>query len=179
MPLIAVIIVGALVLGGGASLAAQDSLPGSLLYPIKVNLNENIQGAFSLSNTARADWDIKVVQTRLNEAVQLASEGKLSASAQATIDNNFDSHTYDIGAIIARLKASGDDSDATAVANKFKATLTAQQALLNNSSVSASAEMHAALVPVVGEVQSALGASTVLSTPPSGAAGSSSTKRAS
>lgn len=44
MPVFAAILVAAL-LGGGTSFAAQGTLPGDLLYPVKVGFNERITEA--------------------------------------------------------------------------------------------------------------------------------------
>src|SRR3989344_4466272 len=52
MPIIASLVLAAM-LGGGVSLAAENSLPGSPLYPIKVSINEEIRAALATSVEAR------------------------------------------------------------------------------------------------------------------------------
>ena len=163
MPYIAVALIAALGVGGGLSIAAQNALPDSPLYPIKINVDENIEGAFAITNAARADWDLKMLEARLAEAQTLAALGTLNAQAQTQIDNNFDSHTYDLTSVMARLNASGDRADATKIMQRFQAMLTAQQAILASSSATLNAQSKNSLVPVVAELQGALNAAAVLS----------------
>jgi hypothetical protein len=162
MPSIAIALVAVLVIGG-VSAAAQTSLPGQPLYPIKVHINENLEGAFALSDSMRADWDMGIISERLSEAQQLASQGQLSAAAQTDITNNFDTHLYDIGSMITKLKVAGNTTDAAKISAKFKAMLTGQQELLASSSTQLSSATQQALVPVVAELQGALSAAAVLS----------------
>lgn len=71
-------------LGGGASFAAQNSLPGDILYPMRVNVNEEVKAAF-LSGTKRSAYEIQRVQNRVNEMQTLANEGKLDDKIQQKV----------------------------------------------------------------------------------------------
>src|SRR3989338_6446139 len=42
----------ALLIGGGTSFAAEGAVPGDVLYPVKVNINEEIRGVVAFSDTA-------------------------------------------------------------------------------------------------------------------------------
>ncbi|MDE1924655.1 MAG: hypothetical protein KGH79_00535 [Patescibacteria group bacterium] len=163
MPIIAVALAAALVVGGGVSVAAQSALPGQLLYPVKVHVDENVAGAFALSNAARADWDVSLMKTRLDEAEQLAQSGSLGAGAQTDITDNFDAHLYDVGSMITKLKAAGDTADAASIAAKLKTMLAVHQELLASTSAQVSSATQTSLIPVVAELQGALGAAAVLS----------------
>jgi hypothetical protein len=162
MPTIVIALTAVLALSG-MSAVAQNSLPGQMLYPVKVHVNENLECAFALSDSARADWDMNLISERISEAQQLSSQGQLSASAQTDITNNVDTHVYDVGTMITKLKASGDTTDAATISGKFKAMLTGQQELLASSSVAVSTDTQQSLVPVVAELQGALSAVAVLS----------------
>src|SRR3989338_3749649 len=48
-PIMAIALLIALFVGGGTSLAAENSLPGDPLYHVKVGINEEVRGWLSLS----------------------------------------------------------------------------------------------------------------------------------
>ena len=92
IPTMAAFLILALLVGGGTSYAAQGSLPGEILYPVKVNVNENVETALALTPQAEAKTQASLVTTRLNEAATLAAEGKLNASTSAQLNNNLQRH---------------------------------------------------------------------------------------
>lgn len=63
--------------GGGASLAAERSLPGEGLYAFKTNVNERLLEKLAFSAQAKAEWEQRLVERRVEEADQLILEGKL------------------------------------------------------------------------------------------------------
>ncbi|MFA6495133.1 MAG: DUF5667 domain-containing protein [Candidatus Paceibacterota bacterium] len=83
MPLL--LILALLASGGGVSYAAQGSLPGDVLYPVKVDINEPIAGAFQFGTQAQAQWNAELAQSRLQEAEQLAAQNKLTPQIQAQV----------------------------------------------------------------------------------------------
>lgn len=60
-----------------ASYAAASSLPGDVLYPVKINVNERIEGALSVSPKASAEFAQKQMARRALEAEALAKEHRL------------------------------------------------------------------------------------------------------
>ena len=46
-PMTALLIAVLVVIGGGTSYAAQTAVPGDFLYPVKTEVNENIESAFA------------------------------------------------------------------------------------------------------------------------------------
>ncbi|MDE2213008.1 MAG: hypothetical protein KGJ34_00510 [Patescibacteria group bacterium] len=102
----------AILLMGGTAYAAQGSLPGDLLYPVKIHVDEPVRGAFAVTPTAKAQWNAEVAQERLQEAQELASQGRLSTSTEGELADNFDTHMNQAIAITQQLQASGDPSAA-------------------------------------------------------------------
>jgi hypothetical protein len=88
---IAIII--ALLLGGGTSFAAENALPGDVLYPIKIHVNENVQELAAVSDKAEAKVQAKLATRRLEEAEKLAVSGRLNAETSADLKTRFEEHS--------------------------------------------------------------------------------------
>lgn len=63
-----------LITTGATSFAAEDALPGDILYGIKTSLNENIIQAIALSDTAKARAEISLIDRRMEELGKMAIE---------------------------------------------------------------------------------------------------------
>ncbi|HQU07933.1 MAG: hypothetical protein B7X04_03065 [Parcubacteria group bacterium 21-54-25] len=111
----------AVLLGGGTSYAAQGALPGNILYPIKIHVDEPIQEAFAFSPQSKAAVQASIATTRLDEAQQLAAQGTLSTSTAAVLAANFTSHADQA----AQATASIENTDPAAAA-EVNASLTAR-----------------------------------------------------
>ena len=90
----AFIVTLALLVGGGTSYAAEGAVPGDLLYPIKVEVNENVKSALAVSADAEARLQARLAEERLEEAQKLAARGELTTEASVDISTRLKSH-YD------------------------------------------------------------------------------------
>ena len=126
MPIFIAILI---LLGGGTSFAAEQSLPGDALYPVKVYVNEEVRGWATLSNEAKANWDADLATRRLNEAEQLAAETRLDAETRAQLEANFQAHA---DRVQARINAFEDrDADKAArVSSNFETSLRVHENIL-------------------------------------------------
>ncbi len=88
MPIFAAIALVAL-LGGGTSFAAQGALPGDVLYPVKVNVNEEVRAALTFSSEGKTELNAERAAVRLDEAEKLAAQNRLTAQAKAQVEENF------------------------------------------------------------------------------------------
>ncbi len=70
---------------GGASFAAESSLPWDMLYGIKVNINEQIQSAFTFWAEAEAELQISRVEERIEERNTLEAQWNLNSELDAQI----------------------------------------------------------------------------------------------
>ncbi|MDP4020822.1 MAG: DUF5667 domain-containing protein [Candidatus Adlerbacteria bacterium] len=116
----------AVLLAGGTVVAANKALPGGLLYGIKLNVNEKVEGALIFSNQARVEWHIKVAERRLIEAGQAALKGKFDTEAQAIVLVNFNKHMKGIEEHITKLDAEGRTAETKEVAIKIGQVLATQ-----------------------------------------------------
>jgi len=81
-----------LVSSAGISYAAQSSLPGDLLYPVKTDVTEKIQTVLAPTPAAKAKVNADITAKRLQEAEDLAAKGKLNEKASAVITQNLVEH---------------------------------------------------------------------------------------
>ncbi len=127
------VVVAALLLviftGGGTAFAAQGALPGTALYPVKIYVNENVQGALAISPQAKVSYNTAIAQTRLQEAQTLASQGKLDATTSAQIESNLDEHIAQAQSITAALSEQDPAAGVEASVN-LDSSLAAQGSIL-------------------------------------------------
>lgn len=112
-----------LLLGGGTAYAAEGSLPDEALYPIKIHVNEAIREKLALSPTAKAKWDARVTERRLEEAEKLVSTGKLTANTKTRVLRGIEHQTQRAKQRIEFLKHAGSTSTAEEVNVHLEATL--------------------------------------------------------
>lgn len=79
----------AVFLAGGISIGAEASGPGDLLYPVKVGINEEVRGVFDFSQEAKAQWDARRAERRLEEAERLIVSGELSTELASKLESRF------------------------------------------------------------------------------------------
>lgn len=86
------LLIALVLIGGGTSYAAQGTVPGDVLYPIKVGVNENVRSAFAVSNTSEAKLQAALVAERLEEAETLAAKGELSSDVSVDLRTRLENH---------------------------------------------------------------------------------------
>lgn len=112
----------------GVSSAADDALPGDLLYPVKVNINEEIKTVL-LSSEEELLWEGERAELRLEEASQLAAEGRLDTELQEEVSKLFAEHTE---AVTEKMHAieSTDPALAVEVSSGLEAAFGAHEVVL-------------------------------------------------
>ena len=144
------ILIALLLIGGGTSLAAKSAVPGSALYPVKVDFNENLHSSFDLSSESKAQWDATLESRRLSEAETLASQGKLTASTEADLKTRFNAEAQDYSVQMAKINATGKGSaSAVETASNLQGSLAAHAQVLSQFSASANAGQVADLMAAV------------------------------
>lgn len=127
---IAIII--ALLLGGGTSFAAENSLPGDILYPVKIHVNENVEELVAVSDTSEAKLQAKLAGRRLEEAEKLAVEGKLSAETSTELKAGFEDHSQKSKEHIAKIKEAGDMDASEEASSDLEVALGMHENVLSN-----------------------------------------------
>ncbi len=124
-----IIIILALVFGGGTSIVANGSLPGDALYNVKTNVNEKVGGLFTFSTEAKANFDAELVGKRLEELEQLTVSGHLNAENRAKAEAVLEKNLSSFKANADTLEKNKENSKAVSVKSNLEATLKAHQRL--------------------------------------------------
>ena len=113
----------------GVPLLAERSVPGDMLYSMKVRVNEEVRASFTSSGYEKVAWETKRLERRISEARLLAKEGKLTPEMEADVIAAVSEHQANTEAEIATLR--GTDADAAALAElTFASVLDVQSAAL-------------------------------------------------
>lgn len=102
------------VFSGGTVLAAKSSLPGSLLYPVKI-FNEKIQSLTTFSSEEKAQLEATQTILRLDEAQELMTAGPLDVKLKEEIEANIEIQAQDAIGQINELKKSGRTKEASKI----------------------------------------------------------------
>ncbi len=120
-----------LVMGGSVSFAAENTLPGDFLYPVKVHLNEPVRGAIYVSPEAKAGWDVRLVERRLKEIEKIESKEGVSLKVKEAAQVNFEVYTERVNKHISKFEERGDSVTAIAVTKKFTKVLLEHEEIIN------------------------------------------------
>lgn len=72
---------------------AEKALPGDSLYFLKVGVTEPIRDLVNTSPEKKAEWESAKTVRRLDEALNLAAEGKLNEKNRSDLEARFSKHT--------------------------------------------------------------------------------------
>lgn len=121
---------------GSISVVANSALPGDPLYTFKLNVNEEVKGAFLKTPDAKIAWQKTRIQTRLDEIQILAQTKTLTPAKQATLEKALDEH---VGAFTKEISQQ-DPATALATTAALEATLqTKKDAVLSDTDIDTSA----------------------------------------
>lgn len=75
------------------ALAAENALPGDLLYPIKISVTEPARGIIKISPEEKIEWEIEKAVRRIEEVSILVTEERLDEKKQEKAEELFEKHT--------------------------------------------------------------------------------------
>lgn len=79
--------------GSTLTLAAEGSVPGNLLYPLKISISEPIRSVLARSPEDKAVWEVEQIERRLNEAVRLAAKNELTEERALALEKKLRKNT--------------------------------------------------------------------------------------
>ena len=121
-----------LVLVGGTTLtlAAQSSVPGELLYQVKVRFNAEVQLAFALTPSAKAQALVRQAENRLQEAESLTQSGRLDENTAAQVNDGLQKLIKKVDSSLSQLRDSGKADSASNISSSLEAKLKGHQQVL-------------------------------------------------
>ena len=118
--LVLIIVIG----GGGVSYAAEGTVPGDLLYPVKITVNESVRGTLAFSPASKAEWHATAAERRMVEVETLADRGTLTPEVRSELEANFEDHAQEVEGIVDEAEAE-DPVRAADIRTRFTSTLAA------------------------------------------------------
>lgn len=118
-------VLGTLLFVVGVPALAERSLPGDILYPMKVMVNEEVRSTLAFSPYAKVEWEAARLERRLSEARLLAQEGRLTEDAERKVAEAVKEHSDTAQETILALRET--DTEGAALAEiAFASVLEAQ-----------------------------------------------------
>jgi hypothetical protein len=115
---------------GGVSYAAEASLPGDKLYVVKTDFNEAVVEFLAVSDKDKAKVQTEFAQKRLEEASQLAADGKLDQERKDIVSEKLKEHVSAVKEELDQIVEREDFVSAVEVATEFEATVRAHTDVL-------------------------------------------------
>ncbi len=113
--------------------ASSDSLPGGVLYPLKVNVVEPFHSALLVSPVERADYQSSLATERLQEAETLDNKGTLDAPKEDKLNTLLSNHTkaFDKAVVEINQKNPKDPKISADIEDSFQRDLKAHSKVLD------------------------------------------------
>ncbi len=127
--------VGVLLLCSLVSWRAEHAIPGDALYAVKVSFNEEVRSTLTFTPYEKIAWETERLSRRLAEARVLASEGRLTEEAEASVAAAVRGHGEKARREIAALETT-DRDEAGVAALHLATTLDVQSAALRGATAS-------------------------------------------
>ncbi len=116
--------------GTGISYAAEQSVPGDLLYPVKVEVNERVVASFIRDPEEQVRWLARRAERRLEEAERLVENSALTDDREVQIAAAFAAHAKEIDDRVTTLLTAKKPVEAAQISMDFSASLGAHSSLL-------------------------------------------------
>ncbi len=130
---------------GGVAYAAERTIPGDVLYGVKIHITEPARTVLSTSHKKKAEWHIRLAERRLEEAVILVDREKLNAEVASKLAKDFSKHSTNA----RRSLSLRVDADALVQDVRFAAHLSAYDTVITRlaerTGATTTTELHAAL----------------------------------
>ena len=109
--------------GVSISSATEQSLPGELLYPVKIRVIEELRSGFTASPEERAMWEVQRLNRRLVEAGILTKRNALTTDMRVELESNIHAQSLKIREITKDLILKGKAQSAAEVSTKSELPL--------------------------------------------------------
>ena len=111
--------------------AAERAVPGDVLYPIKVRVNEEVRGGLTFSPTQKIEWETERLERRISEVRLLESKGELTEETEAEVVKAVQAHAEAAQDGINKLRVT-DAEEASLAEVAFESALDVQSFVLES-----------------------------------------------
>ncbi len=118
--------------GSGLVFASQDSLPGDILYSIKVNIIEPINSTFNLTPEGQVAYESSLAVKRLKEAESLINQRRFDVSKEKKLEDLLSKHTDKINNALNRIHENDSPDEIDNIVVNFQAEMNAHARVLDN-----------------------------------------------
>ena len=127
----------------GASYAAASSLPGDILYPVKMNVNERVEAALAITPKATAEFAQKQITRRVVEAETLEHENRLDDAKKNQLAEETKKYVDTYAEARTKMENSGNRNDAEELEGNMRRTMSAHERTFHNIGVLAATSTSA------------------------------------
>ena len=138
----------------GVPTLAERAVPGDVLYPIKVQVTEEIRSSLSRDAYQKVAWETTRLERRISEARQLAKAGKLTPDVQASVLEAVQAQKATTESEIATLRET--DAEGASLAQLTYATMLDVQSTVLKADDSASTTMGKSTVALANALDASL-----------------------
>ncbi|PIQ78424.1 hypothetical protein COV82_01015 [Candidatus Peregrinibacteria bacterium CG11_big_fil_rev_8_21_14_0_20_46_8] len=107
----------------GTGFAAERSLPGDILYPIKVNITENVRTFVAVSPEAKINWETERAGRRLEEVEVLVRSGRAEKEKVQEAERRLVAASSKVKNRIIQLEESNQQLEAASLSSQYEAEL--------------------------------------------------------
>ena len=129
MPALAALLI--FVAGTGIVFAAERSLPGDLLHPVKVNFNEPVKSVLAFGPEAKARAEIEKADQRLEEIEKLAAKGKLDSEKVENAKARFKGNVDKVSQIVSGIREKNGEDSAAGLQSNLETILLLHEGILD------------------------------------------------
>jgi len=135
--------------GAGITYASNEALPGSKLYPIKINIRENIEERLAFTSETKINVQSSHVEKRLNEARKLAQTNNLTEENKIIVRTNLEKNVEKVAKNIENLKEEGNIEKALRVTSQISPILEVHREMLVEKSLKTKGDENDELIEAV------------------------------
>jgi len=147
------VIIAVLGSGAGVSYAAEGAVPGDALYGFKLDVNEEVILALTVTPEAKARWETRRAERRLEEAEALASSGELDVIKAAALEDKIRFHAANVEKNLAEIGKGGRVRVAAEIGSELEGALQGHAAVIGRLSERQDGRRNAGAEGVIGAVE--------------------------
>ncbi|MFA5997517.1 MAG: hypothetical protein WC791_03455 [Candidatus Paceibacterota bacterium] len=129
---ISAFVIGSLLVGSSVSFAAEGSVPGDILYPVKVGVNENVRRVVAVTPEAKAALDVALVERRLVEIEKLAALPDTPAELHELAAVNLGKYMHAAEERFETVENDNDGDEDTHIVTNLSAVLSVHEQILSD-----------------------------------------------